>query len=557
MEVALESSLPTYSGGLGVLAGDILRSAADLELPVVGVSLVHRNGYFVQRLDASGNQAELPDAWDPRTRLELVDVAVTVAIEGRTVGLRAWRYDVVGAGGGIVPVYLLDSALEANDPTDRILTDELYGGDERYRLAQEALLGFGGLALLKELGMADRIATFHMNEGHAALLLAAALEGRLSARSDSSISAEDLAAVRRRFVFTTHTPVPAGHDRFALDLVRAVIGEPRTHLVEGLGGIRDGMMDMTYLALRGSRFVNGVGMRHAEVSRGLFPGDTIHAISNGVHAVRWTSPAFALVFDRYVPNWRSDNAYLRHAIGIPLDDISAAHRAAKEDLAIAVRRHPGTTLDPAKFTIGFARRAATYKRGDLAFYDIERLRGIAKRVGPLQFVYAGKAHPRDAEGKAVIRRIFEAGASLGDLLSSVYLENYDMALAQRLCAGVDLWLNTPQPPFEASGTSGMKAALNGVPSLSTLDGWWIEGCVEGCTGWAIGDGMDAGSPSDACALYDKLEQTIVPLFYEAPGEYARTMRSVIALNGAYFNTQRVVEQYARSAYFTEASDART
>jgi starch phosphorylase len=556
MEVALEAGLPTYSGGLGVLAGDVLRSAADLELPVIGFSLVHRSGYFVQRLDAAGNQEELPEAWDPRTRLASLDATATVAIEGRQVRFRAWRYDIVGMSGAVVPVYLLDTALDENDPIDRILTDELYGGDGRYRLAQEAILGFGGYALLEAMGLAEHITTFHMNEGHAALLVAAALEARLAARGDASVASDDLAAVRRRFVFTTHTPVPAGHDRFNLDMVRAVIGESRTRLVEVLGGTRDGAMHMTYLALRNSRFVNAVGMRHGEVSRGLFPGDPIHAISNGVHAVRWTAPAFATVFDRYVPSWRRDNGYLRHAVGIPLDDVAAAHRAAKDDLAVAVRRRTGVVLDPARFTIGFARRAATYKRGYLAFWDAERLRAIAERIGPLQFVFAGKAHPRDADGKAIIRQIFQAASALGDRVSFLYLENHEMALAQRLCAGVDLWLNTPQPPFEASGTSGMKAALNGVPSLSTLDGWWIEGCVEGRTGWAIGDGSDAGPQADADMLYDKLEQAIVPLFYDDPEEYARTMRSVIALNGSYFNTQRVVEQYARIAYFADRSEAR-
>jgi len=340
-------------------------------------------------------------------------------------------------------------------------------------------------------------------------------------------------------------------------LTQAVLGEQRTRLVEQLGGIRDGKINMTQLALRGSHYVTAVAMRHAEVSRALFPGDVIHAITNGVHAQRWTSPAFSILFDRYVPAWRADNGYLRHAVGIPLEDVQAAHRAAKDDLAIEVRRRHGISLDTSRFTIGFARRAAEYKRGDLVFHDLDRLRAIAQKAGPLQFVFAGKAHPRDEGGKAVIRRIFEAAEKLGDAVRVIYLENYEIEIAQRLVAGVDLWLNTPQPPLEASGTSGMKAAFNGVPSLSTLDGWWVEGCVEGATGWGIGDGVArphsaAADAADAASLYEKLERTVVPLFYGDPSGYARVMRGAISFNASYFNTHRTVEQYVRSAYLANA-----
>jgi starch phosphorylase len=333
-----------------------------------------------------------------------------------------------------------------------------------------------------------------------------------------------------------------------------VLGDGRTALIERVGGLRDGFLNMTQLALRGSHYVNGVAMRHGEVSRALFPGDAIHAITNGVHAVRWTSPAFATLFDRHVPEWRKDNDYLRHVIGISLEEVAAAHRAAKDQLAVEVRKRSKVALDTSRFTIGFARRAAEYKRGYLAFWDLDRLRAVAEKAGPLQFVFAGKAHPHDNDGKAVIRRIFEAAAILGDeKLRIVYLENYEIALAQRLVAGVDLWLNTPRPPLEASGTSGMKAAINGVPSLSTLDGWWVEGCIEGRTGWAIGEehttlAGDEANAADAASLYQKLEDEIVPLYYGDPDGYARVMRGAIAFNASYFNTQRSVEQYVRSAY---------
>jgi starch phosphorylase len=554
MEIACDPGLPTYSGGLGILAGDMLLSAADLGLPVVGVTLLYHFGYFVQHLDGSGNQTETGEVWDPRTRMFGVDRTVTVSIEGRTVQIGAWRYDVVGTGpvATTVPVYLLDTDFERNDPRDRALTARLYGGDSRYRLCQEAVLGYGGFAMLEALGLADGIGTFHMNEGHAALLVPALLESRLGSRTYRDVTSDDIATVRRLFAFTTHTPVPAGHDRFDPSLTAEVLGEERARLVERLGGQRDGTVNMTQLALRGSHYVNGVAMRHGEVSRKLFPGDTIAAITNGVHAGRWTSPAFRILFDRYVPAWRQDNGYLRHIVGVPVEDIAVAHRAAKDDFFVEVKRRTGVTLAPAHFTIGFARRAAEYKRGYLPFWDINRLAAIAAKLGPLQFVFAGKAHPNDEDGKGVIRRIFESGAQLGDKLTFVYLENYEIALAQRMVAGVDLWLNTPRPPLEASGTSGMKAALNGVPSLSTLDGWWVEGCVEGHTGWAIEGDLEAhdndANAADAAALYDKLESAILPLFYGNADGYARVMRDAIAINGSYFNTQRAVEQYARIAY---------
>jgi len=552
MEIALEAGLPTYSGGLGVLAGDMLRSAADLGLPLVGVTLVYKHGYFVQSLAAGGVQQERIDPWDPRARTHQVERTVDVTIEGRTVHVGAWLFDLVGTTGSVVPVYLLDTDLAENDPQDRALSAALYGGDHRYRLGQEIVLGYGGYAMLEALGLIESITTLHMNEGHAAFLVPAAMEARLHARGSDTITGEDLTSNRKRFVFTTHTPVPAGHDRFDRGLATALLGEARTRLVERLGGAPEGSVNMTQLALRGSHYVNGVAMRHGEVSRFMFPDDTVHAITNGVHAGRWTSPPFATLFDRHIPQWRSDNGYLRHAVGIPLENVAAAHRAAKDDLFVEIKRRTGVDLDRSRFTIGFARRAAEYKRGYLAFWDLERLRAIATASGPLQFVFAGKAHPQDSDGKAVIRRIFEAGAALGDDVRVVYLENYEIALAQRLVAGVDLWLNTPRPPLEASGTSGMKAALNGVPSLSTLDGWWVEGCVEGRTGWEIENDPllygDAASAADAASLYDKLERFVVPLFYGDPDGYTRVRRGAIALNASYFNTQRSVEQYARSAY---------
>ena len=548
MEICLDEAIPTYSGGLGVLAGDTLRSAADLEYPIVGVTLLHRKGYFRQVLDAQGNQVEQPVEWSAEAVLAPVDARVTVQVAGRDVIVRAWRFDVTGVSGHVVPVYLLDTALPENSEWDRKLTDMLYGGDSYYRLCQEVVLGMGGVALLRALGHGDET-QFHMNEGHSALLTLSLLEQTHGGALPFEFTDADAEWVRRRCIFTPHTPVPAGHDRFPNDMVKGVLGDARAALLEAAGGM-NGEMNMTRLALRFSRYVNGVAMRHGEVSRGMFPDYPIASITNGVHALTWTSPAYRDLFDRHIPEWRRDNQYLRHAIGIPVAEIQEAHMRAKLDMIVELERRTGVLLDPDVFTIGFARRATPYKRADLIFTDIDRLRSIAKRVGPMQIVFGGKAHPADGGGKALVRRIHEAAAQLGESVKVVYLENYEMSLGRLLTSGVDLWLNNPLKPLEASGTSGMKAALNGVPSLSVLDGWWIEGHLEGTTGWSIGDSVepDTEPARDASALYFKLEQVILPLFYRLPHGYAEVQRSAIALNGAFFNTQRMVEQYMRNAY---------
>ena len=549
MEICLEQAIPTYSGGLGVLAGDTLRSAADLGVPMVAVTLLHRKGYFEQHLDAAGQQTETPVHWNPEAVLEPVDARSTVTLEGREVQVRAWRYDVRGIHGHVVPVYLLDTMLPGNTEYDRTLTDYLYGGDEHYRLCQEIVLGMGGAGLVQALGYREGT-IYHLNEGHSALLTLQLLEKQLDGRPAFELEEADFEAVRHRCVFTTHTPVPAGHDKFPLDMVRTVLGDPRVALLESSGGVHEGMLNMTHLALHLTRFVNGVAMRHGEVSRGMFPDYPIDSITNGVHATTWTGPAFAELFDRRVPEWRKDNLYLRYAVSIPLEEIRDAHAASKAVLLDEIARRTGEKLDPAVMTIGFARRATPYKRADLIFSDLERLLKIARSVGKLQIIFGGKAHPHDSGGKELIRRIFAAREQLGDLVRIVYLENYEMALAAKMVAGVDLWLNNPMKPLEASGTSGMKAALNGVPSFSVLDGWWVEGHVEGVTGWSIGGPELEGDPArDAVDLYIKLERVILPLFYGLPFAYAEVMRSAISLNASFFNTQRMVRQYVHNAYF--------
>lgn len=549
MEICLEQAIPTYSGGLGVLSGDTLRSAADLGAPVVGVTLLHREGYFEQHIDETGNQTEAPEKWKPEEMLEPLDARTTVVIEGRTVHIRAWRYTIPGVTGHQVPVYLLDTQLPENSEFDRTLTDELYGGDSRYRLCQEVVLGMGGAAMLRALGL-DGGLLYHLNEGHSALLTLCLLQWQIEERSGFAVDEDDQERVRQRVIFTTHTPVPAGHDKFPLEMVKHVLGEKPYALLEAAELIDETELNMTHLVLRLSRFVNGVAMKHREVSQGMFPSYPIDSITNGVHAGTWTAPAFQAVFDRRIPEWRTDNLYLRYAVGIPLDEIRSAHVEAKETFLNAVKERTGVALDPKVFTIGFARRATPYKRADLVFTDTQRLALIAETVGPIQIVYGGKAHPHDLGGKELIRHIYQAAARLANKVTVVYVENYEMAFAALMVAGVDLWLNNPMKPLEASGTSGMKAALNGVPSLSVLDGWWIEGHVEGVTGWSIGGSDPEGDQSkDAGEIYLKLERVILPLYYGLPYAYAEVMRSAIALNGSFFNTQRMVEQYVRNAYY--------
>lgn len=541
MEVAVDSAMPTYSGGLGVLAGDTLRSFADLKIPVVAVSLLYRRGYFEQHLDDVGNQQELPAVWDPTKFARSLPTVIEVSVEGHPVLVRAWQYDIAGASGYVVPLVLLDTNVEANAMSDRELTSDLYGGDARYRLAQEIVLGIGGMKMLRALGY-SHLERFHMNEGHAAFL---ALE--LLAERNHQSGRWDFDGVRRDCVFTTHTPVPAGHDQFSYELVRQVLRDTiPLDVLQMLGG--NDRLNMTLLALNMSTYVNGVAKRHGQVSQDMFPGYAIDSITNGIHSVTWTAPSFQRLYDQQIVGWRTDSFALRYAISLSNKDIWDAHLQAKTELFATVQLRTKRILSIDSFTIGFARRATLYKRADLVLSDPGALIDLVRRIGPLQMIFAGKAHPKDDPGKDMIRRVVEFAKRLEHEVTIVYLENYDMALAKLLTAGVDLWLNTPQRPLEASGTSGMKAAHNGVPSLSILDGWWLEGHIEGVTGWSIGPRQDVAPAEEARELYQKLGTHIMPLFYQSRDRWSDVMRHTIAFNASFFNTHRMVQQYATNAY---------
>src|SRR5579871_178137 len=388
MEVGIRADMPTYAGGLGVLAGDTLRSAADLGIHLIGVTLLHRKGYFHQRLDAAGRQREEPANWAIEQFLSERPERVAVTVEGRLVRLRCWEYTLRGTEGD-VPVYFLDADLPDNADTDRALTDVLYGGDERYRLCQELVLGVGGVRMLRALGYGD-VDRFHMNEGHSSLLVIELLRERASAEGRTTITPDDIEAVRRRCVFTTHTPVAAGQDRFQVDMARRILGSSPLFDLQSQC-CHEGMINLTYLALNFSHYVNGVAMTHGEVSRAMFGGYTIDAITNGVHAATWAADEFHSLFDRHIPGWRRDNFSLRYALSVPRDEIWSAHASVKKRL-LARTADVTTPFDERVFTIGFARRATAYKRPDLLFRDLARLRAIAAAAGRLQIVYAGKAH---------------------------------------------------------------------------------------------------------------------------------------------------------------------
>lgn len=552
MEIALESAMPTYSGGLGVLAGDTVRAAADFRVPMVAVTLLHRKGYFHQRLDAAGRQSEEPAVWAVEKFLTEMPPRVGLTIERRTVRLRAWRYLVTGIGGFQIPVYFLDADLAGNAEWDRGLTDYLYGGDDRYRLCQEVILGMGGVRILRALGY-DALERFHMNEGHSSLLTLELLIEQAEKRGSKEITVEDIVAVKKRCLFTTHTPLPAGHEKYPMALARSILGQDDL-LVEMKNLICCGdVLHLTFLALNLSGYINGVAKKHGQISRLMFSGYDIDAITNGVHAATWTSQPLQELYNRYVPGWKHDNFSLRYAVSIPKREVWDAHMEAKRRLIEYVNRKTGIDMDFDVLTLGFARRATAYKRGDLLFQDIGRLRSIVSRAGLFQVVYAGKAHPHDQGGKEMIQRVFRFKEALKNQIKIAYLEDYDLEVGKLMTSGADVWLNTPEPPLEASGTSGMKAALNGVPSLSVLDGWWIEGCIEGTTGWSIGQEAREGAPGgdsscDAGDLYDKLGQVVIPLYYNDREGFVDIMRHAIALNGSFFNTHRMLEQYVLKAY---------
>ncbi len=540
MEIGLMNEIPTYSGGLGVLAGDTIRSSADLKLPLIAVTLVSKRGYFRQEIDEKGRQIEYPVEWEPSKIMELLPTEVKVQIQNRDVKVKAWLYNVQSLTGGAVPIFFLDTDVEGNFPEDREITSFLYGGDERYRLKQEIVLGIGGARMLEALGFSIR--KYHMNEGHSSLLTLELLR-----RYEM-----DVDRVKEMCIFTTHTPVEAGHDKFHYDMVQEIMGEiVPLEVLKKFGG--HDRLNMTRLALNLSEFINGVAKRHRDFSKELFPGYEIHAITNGIHSFTWTCESFRRIYDKYLPGWANEPELLVRVDGIPDEEIWQAHMEAKKVLIDHVNKVTNIGMDYDTLTLGFARRATGYKRANLLFSDIEKLKKVNKK-GKIQIVFAGKAHPKDETGKRLIQEISGYSKKLKDKIKIVYLEDYDMELAAKLIPGVDVWLNTPLRPLEASGTSGMKAAHNGVINFSVLDGWWIEGWIEGVTGWAIGPHPDEQLSTEETKirelddLYNKLEYIIIPMFYQKRDEWIKMMENSIGKIAYYFNSHRMMRRYVTEAY---------
>jgi glycogen phosphorylase len=471
--------------------------------------------------------------------MKLLPNEVFVQIEGRTVKVKAWLYKYRSITGGVVPVLFLDTDFDANAMQDREITYYLYGGDERYRLKQEAILGFGGVRMLDALGF--HVRKYHMNEGHSSFLAVELMRKY----------AMDEEKVKELCVFTTHTPVEAGHDRFNYGLVREVLETVDLSLLKDYGG--EERLNMTRLALNLSNYVNGVAKRHQEISSKMFTGYEIHAITNGVHSYTWTGESYRKLFDKYLPSWANEPELLAKVDLIPDGEIWQAHQEQKQTLIDYANQTANAQLDPDVFTLGFARRATEYKRATLLFSNLERLRTISRKT-KIQAIFAGKAHPRDGGGKRLIEQIFSYAKQLKGDLEIVYLENYDMSIAAKMVGGVDVWLNTPLRPMEASGTSGMKAAHNGVLNFSVLDGWWIEGWIENLTGWAIGPHPNENIDDPVCFqkefedLYNKLEYVITPTYYDRRDEWIGLMKNSIGKIAYYFNSHRMMRRYVTEAY---------
>jgi glycogen phosphorylase len=549
MEIGLSSDIPTYSGGLGVLAGDTIKAFVELKVPAVAISLVYSKGFFRQDIDQNGNQIENEEGWDKSSFLTLLPNKVNVMIENRNVQVQCWEYMVKSDSGYFVPVYFLDTDIEGNDPYDRTLTHWLYGGDKRYRFHQEIVLGIGGVRMLKNLGYSA--SKYHMNEGHSALLILELLNETINNDETDYEKKYAFEQIKEMCVFTTHTPVPAGHDSFDIAMVHNSLGN--YYPIDMLKCNRDGKLCMTYLALNHSSYINGVAKKHGEISRMMFPGYQIDSITNGVHSNTWVCDSFQKLFDLHLPGWRKDPYNLRYALSISNEEVWNAHVAAKNKLIEYIRDTQEIHLDSSVLTIGFARRSTQYKRADLIFHNLKKLIEVEQNGG-IQIIFAGKAHPNDGGGKEIIRKIVEISKQISDKIRVVYLPDYKISLAKLLIPGVDLWLNTPKRPLEASGTSGMKAMHNAIPNLSILDGWWIEGCIEGETGWSIGPlitshEQENDDEQDSDDLYYKLKEIIIPMYYNDRNKWIKIMKHCVAFNASFFNTHRMVQQYVINAYF--------
>jgi len=537
MEIGLDNRFKNFAGGLGILAGDTLKSAADLGIDMVGITLNYSHGYFQQELDpVNGFQIEHPDNWDISKYLILEDKQFELELATGNIKVRIWRYEIKGFK-SIVPVYFLDTDFEANTPENRSICYNLYTSDSELRLKQEILLGMGGVKALETLGL-NNITKYHLNESHAAFAI-------LKLRED--LKNPDI--VKSKICFTTHTPVMHGHKVYPLDTLQKVLKSDDYNQISP-ADLDQGLFNMSKFCLNNASFSNAVSKKHAIISRTMFPGYEIDFITNGVHSSSWSSQATKELFDKYLPGWQEDPMLLRNAEGIGDADIWETHHANKIGLIELVKEKTGTALDKDIFTIGFGRRVDQYKRQDLILHDIKRLQALAEKFDGLQVVFGGKAYPGSQAPDGSIATIYKLSKTDLGKLKIAYIPNYDMEVSLTMVSGSDLWLNNPLKPLEASGTSGMKAALNGVPNLSMVDGWWVEGVVEDVTGWAIGDqSLDQTSDeNDANLMYDALENKVLPTYYLDSKKWIEIQKQAISLNASHFNTERMLLEYVAKGY---------
>ena len=533
-EIGISSSIPTYSGGLGVLAGDHIKAAGDAGISMCAITLLYKEGYFKQRIDEEGVQTETYPRFDPDPLIKQLDLNFSIQLRNRKVFIQVFKFEYVADSGDRVPIFFLDTDTDKNIDEDRCITHRLYSGDKDHRILQESVLGFGGIKLLQKLEQ-NSIKTYHMNEGHCSFLVLSLLRHFKG----------DADKVKSLCHFTTHTPVPAGHDHFSLDRTKNILNDliPDDMVLPSIE--KSQRLHMTELGLHFSRSANGVSELHGDVAQNQFPWATIGFITNGVHHSYWMGTTFKNIFDKYLPGWRLDPDKLLEIDSVPDQILLEAHLSRKKRLLTYANSQTGKALDMETLTIGFARRSATYKRAQLLFNDLEKLRLLGHKK--IQIIYSGKAHPKDTGGKELIRQIVTKAKSLFGSIKIIYLENYDMWLGRLITSGVDVWLNTPLRPNEASGTSGMKATLNGVPNLSILDGWWAEGCDHKVNGWAIGDPNHPDDQKDAEHLYYLLENQIIPMFYDNKKKWIGIMKQAIK-TGVRFTAFRMINEYKNQYY---------
>lgn len=550
MEMMLRTHIPTYAGGLGILAGDLLRSAADMHIPAVGVTLVYRGSSFVQELKPDGTQEYTALEWRKSDQFTKMPHRITINLCGEEVVVGCWRFDIVGYTGFEVPVYLLDTDYYVNQQWMREITANLYTEDKKVRLLQELILGIGGVRMLKALGYST-IDCYHMNEGHAAFVPIELLS-----------TMNDVAGVRKKCIFTTHTPIPEGHDIFEYDLAKECAESLLPKNLKSYAGEKN--LHTTKLAMSLSHYVNAVSEKHAEVTSKMFPDKTLYFITNGVHHRTWTASTMQDLYNEHMPGWNDNPELLGQAVSkLPDDKLWRARQETKKTLIDFVnhRMHAhaadiGTEtpqsdelFDTETLTIALARRPVTYKRPLLIYHDLNRLVRIS--AGRIQIIQSGKSHHGDEISSSIVQKILGISEKLKGVVRIIYLSNYSPKIARLLVAGADIWLNTPQRPLEASGTSGMKAAINGGLNFSVLDGWWIEGYrMAEQAGFTIGPAPHISTyknddEADSADLYDKLEHVIVPMYYERRTEWIARMKHAISL-GAHFNTNRVLNQYAEA-----------